>query len=127
MNIIKLLDNKFLQSLFPNGIDGDVLIGQIYLDVADQVLLSIHTSQSPDKPVAKWGDWDKDYNVIVINVLAQFISRVEVNNWQNIKKSPLFIYAKENGVYSLSSKGSDWDLTIDFKCLTFQRCDVYIK
>lgn len=127
MNIVELIENKFLYSLYPNGIDGNVLIGQVSLDIADQVMLSVHVSQIPDKVVAKWGEWGKDYNVIVINMLAQFISKVEVINWQNIDPSPLMIDVKENGIYSLSSKGSDWNIIIDFKSLTFQRCDVYIK
>ncbi|MCT2385939.1 immunity 50 family protein [Erwinia pyrifoliae] len=127
MNIVELMENKFIHSLYPHGIKGNVLIGQLSLDIADQVMLSVHTSQTPDKVVAKWGVWGKDYNVIVINVLAQFISKVEINNWQSIKPSPLVIDIKESGIYSLTSKGIDWDITIDFKSLTFQRCDVYIK
>ncbi|WP_168403554.1 hypothetical protein [Erwinia amylovora] len=127
MNIVELMENKFIHSLYPHGIEGNVLIGQLSLDIADQVMLSVHTSQTPDKVVAKWGVWGKDYNVIVINVLAQFISKVEINNWQSIKPSPLVIDVKESGIYSLTSKGIGWNITIDFESLTFQRCDVYIK
>jgi len=125
MNLVELVDNKFLKAIYPNGINGHILIGQISLDIADQVLLSIHVSQSPNKEVAKWGEWGKDYNVIVINVLAQFISKVEIINWQDVNHSLLEIVLKENGVYSISSRGSNWNITIDFKSLTFQRCDIY--
>ncbi|QEW30808.1 hypothetical protein D0N50_03520 [Erwinia billingiae] len=127
MNIVELMGNKFIHSLYPHGIEGNVLIGQVSLDIADQVMLSVHTCQTPDKVIAKWGVWGKDYNVIVINVLAQFISKVEINNWQSIKPSPLVIDVKEGDIYSLTSTGVDWNINIDFKSLTFQGCDVYIK
>lgn len=127
MNIIELIGNKFLLSLFPNGIKGNVLIGQLSFDLADRIVLGIHVDEPPDKMIAKWGEWGKDYNVIVINVLAQFISKAEIYNWQNVEPALLVIDDKGNGSYILRSEGSDWHIIIELKSLTFQRCDVYLK
>jgi hypothetical protein len=127
MNIIDLMENKFLHSLFPGGVVNNILIGQMSLDLAEQIMISIHVNQPPKNEVSKWGVWGKDYNIIVINALAQFISNVQIVNWQNVCPAPLNIYEKDNGVYQLSVKGDDWSIIVEMKSLTFQRCDVYIK
>lgn len=93
--------------------------------MAEQISLNLHVTQPPAKMVSKWGAWGKDYNIIVIKVLLQFISKVEINNWQNITPSSLIIGGKEEGIYSLKAKNDDWSVAIDFKAITFQRCDIY--
>ncbi|QCT21069.1 hypothetical protein FEM41_16160 [Jejubacter calystegiae] len=125
MNIIELIGNKFLLSLFPKGVEENVLIGQVSLDLADRIMLGIHITQPPANTVTKWGVWGKDYNVIVINVLAQFISKADIINWPSVQPAPLILENKDDGTYAITSKGDDWSITIELKALTFQRCDVY--
>ncbi|WP_026042481.1 Imm50 family immunity protein [Pantoea sp. A4] len=127
MNIVELSRNRFLDSLYPNGLGDNLLIGQVNLDFSDRVTLSIHTYEPPSKKVEKWGRWGEDYNVVVVNLLLQFITDCQLNNWQNITSSQVIIETRDNGVFSLTSQGENWSLNINFKAMTFQGCDVYIK
>ncbi|WP_338804931.1 hypothetical protein WDV76_07165 [Xenorhabdus griffiniae] len=125
MNIIEVINNKFLTSLFPEGLSDNILLGHIALDIADQISLNIHVTQKPKEEVPKWGVWGKDYNVIVIKVIGQFLRKIEIINWQKITPSEL-IFFKKDDVYSFKLKGEEWSVSIELETLTFQRCDVYI-
>ncbi|MDX7992681.1 hypothetical protein [Xenorhabdus littoralis] len=126
MNIIEVINNKFLTSLFPEGLTDNVLLGQIALDIADQVSLSIHVTQKPKEEVPKWGVWGKDYNVIVIEIIGQFLRKIEIINWQKITSSELIFFEK-NGSYVFKLKGDEWNVSLELEALTFQRCNVYIN
>ncbi|AWK42817.1 MULTISPECIES: hypothetical protein [Photorhabdus] len=126
MNIIEVINNKFLISLFPEGLKDDILLGQVGLDIADQVSLNIHVTQRPEKEVAKWGVWGKDYNVIVIKIIGQFLRKVEIVNWQKITSSEL-IFLEKGDFYSFNLKGDEWSVSLELEALTFQRCDIYSK
>ncbi|TDB42532.1 hypothetical protein [Photorhabdus khanii] len=126
MNIIEVINNKFLTSLFPEGLKDNILLGQIALDIADQISLNIHVTQKPEKEVSKWGVWGKDYNVIVIKIFGQFLRKVEIINCQKITSSEL-IFLKKDDFYSFNLKGNAWSVSLELEALTFQRCDIYRK
>jgi hypothetical protein len=126
MNFINNIGNKFLNELFPDGLNEKVLLGQLCLDLADQFSINIHVSQKPSKEIAKWGTWGKDYNVIVIKLIGQFLKKVNIVNWQNIDFCTLN-FSSTNEYISLNFDGDTWKVNLEFKTLTFQRCDVYLK
>jgi len=124
MNFIDSVGNKFLSSLFPEGINEHVLLGQLCLDFTDRLRMHIHVAQRPAREVDKWGLWGKNYNVIVIELIGQSIEKIEVHNWQNIDFCQLCFSYKE-GIYDLEFKGDSWWVSLAFKALIFQRCNVY--
>jgi len=69
MSIVKILNNKFLNRMYPSGDLGEVLIENIYLSF-DSVEFSIHTRNKPLFIPPKRGEWT-DNRVVVIKFLAQ--------------------------------------------------------
>ena len=126
MNFINSIHNKFLEQLFPKGLQEPVLLGQLGLDLADRVSINIHVTQKPAIEVNKWGVWGTDYNVIVIKLIGQFLSGVEIINWQCVDFCFLG-FSQEDEYIRLNFDGNLWSVKLGLKALTFQGCDVYIK
>lgn len=126
MNFISSLNSQFLKSLFPNGLEEPVLIGQLALDLSDQLTMHIHVTQKPAVEVNKWGVWGKDYNIIVIKVIGQFLNKTVITNWENVDFCFLD-FTQGNEFLCLKFCGESWCVDIEVKALTFQNCNVYIK
>jgi hypothetical protein len=125
MNIIDCIDgNLHLKTLFPNGIVGDILLGQIGFDVDGRISLNIHTRQKPAIEVAKWGKWGEQFNVIVVRLLGRGGDHVAIRNW---RKAEFKTYAigKNEDTFLISQHGEDWDIELTFSSLLFQGYDVY--
>jgi hypothetical protein len=127
MNIIDIISrNQFLRQLFPNGID-NFFIGQINLSIDNRVSFVLHSKDKPSIETPKWGQWDKDYNIITIELIGQFIKKVNVNNWQNNQCDPSSCEIfQENDSYTIIFQGNNWDVEIELQSLTFQRSSTYI-
>ena len=126
MNIINCFEeNPFFSSLFPYGLTDEVLIGQLGLDVGGLFRLNIHTMQQPNKEVAKWGVYGKDYDVVVIKFIGSNFSNIHTRNWKNITYAQL-ICTVENETIKLRCCGDDWEFSACFENLSFQGCSTYI-
>lgn len=127
MNILDIISrNQFLRQLFPNGIN-DFFIGQLNLSIDDRVSFVLHSKVKPNIEIPKWGQWGKDYNIITIEIIGQFIRKINVNNWQN-NQCELSSYEVSQGddSYSIIFKGNNWTIEIELQSLTFQRSSTYI-
>ena len=102
------------------------MIGQLTLDLSDQITMNLHVTQKPAVEINKWGVWSKDYNIIVIKTLGQCLNKIDVINWKNVDFS-LLNFTKKNEFLSLHFSGDDWSVDLEVKAFTFQKCDVYIK
>ncbi|KFK96511.1 MULTISPECIES: hypothetical protein [unclassified Serratia (in: enterobacteria)] len=126
MNFINCIHNKFLEQLFPKGLQEPVLLGQLGLDLADRASINIHVTQKPAIEINKWGVWGEDYNIIVIKLIGQFLSKIDVINWQCVDFCFLE-FSQEDDIIQLNFNGNAWSVKIELRSLTFQGCDVYIK
>lgn len=126
MNIIDCIArNKFLKDLFPDGLQGDILIGHFGIDIGDRFSLVLHTKQRPNKEIVKWGVWGKDYDVITINLLGTGVDAVEIINWRGMKFGQVKCELIAQKVH-LSSEGCYWRFAISYESVIFQGCNVYI-
>jgi hypothetical protein len=127
MNILDIISrNQFLRQLFPNGID-DFFIGQLSLSIDNRVNFVLHSKNKPNIEIPKWGQWGKDYNIIAIEIIGQFIKKVNVNNWQNNHCEPSSCEISQgNDSYTIIFKGNNWNVEIELQSLTFQRSSTYI-
>lgn len=125
MNIIDLIGrNPFLDKLFPEGLAGDVLLGQLSFSVG-RMALNIHTQQKPAVEVEKWGKWGTNYNVIVLELLGNGGKYVHIENWWHADFAPANLI-QENGISMLIQRGDNWSIKIDVDNLGFQRGSTYI-
>jgi hypothetical protein len=127
MNIIDAVsENLFLKKLFPQGLQNEVLLGQIGFDLGGRLSLNIHTRQKPAIEIVKWGTWGVDYNAIVIELLGLCSGSVSLENWENVDFASLSIsYNEKNGKYLIHQEGEIWSVIIEFDVLIFQRCKIY--
>ncbi|WP_332405583.1 hypothetical protein [Vibrio metschnikovii] len=69
MNIFYLIQpNPFLSSIYPNGIVGEILVGNIEFTSGGHVFLTIHTKNCPQKEVKKWGEFGNNYNTVSLKL-----------------------------------------------------------
>ena len=125
MNIIKLVNNKYLSSIYPDGLTGKVLLGQIGLDIGGRIYLNIHTQQEPAIRNSKWGDWGDKYNVIVIKISGRSSGLAKIENWERADYCDLTVTA-ENDHIVISQSGPDWSLELSIKDLLLQGFETYI-
>jgi hypothetical protein len=84
MNLTDIAGNNFfLNKIYPNGLHGDVLIGQINLDLGGRFGLNIHTKTRPFQEVEKWGKWGESYDVLVIKFLGGGLKNISAIEWIN--------------------------------------------
>jgi len=121
-----LHNNQFLLRLFPQGIN-EFSFGRIELRTDNRVYFDIHTMIKPSMSISKWGEWGKDYNVLVIKVLAQFIQDVKVEDFQNnLMSSCQFRLDEVDGKYSLNFFEEDWNVKLHASAYTFLECSTYL-
>ena len=132
MNIINLVyHNTFLRELFPEGLEPNVLIGQIDLDRCGRLSLSIHTRQKPSKEIKKWGVWGKEYDVISIHLYGTALGTICLENWEradygSISLSHDQIADEQNpDIFTLQYYGESWNVKIQSQGLSFDRCSVH--
>ncbi|NQS85763.1 hypothetical protein HO175_10480 [Pantoea allii] len=127
MNLIDLISyNNFLKKIFPDGIESNVLIGKLSLELGGRLVLNIHTKQKPAFEIAKWGKWGVDYNVIVIHALGGKGDIVNIKKWSKIEYAHLSIN-KNGSVYDLQQTGLHHELFFSVDVLTFQNCTTYLE
>jgi hypothetical protein len=118
--------NHFLKELFPNGLEYPVLLGKIELQTDDRVILHLHTIQKPHKEIPKWGKWGDSYNTIVIEIIGQFIKKIDIVNWQNVQFCVPKI-SNIDGIINLLFKKPDstesfFCIDIQLESFIFQEC-----
>lgn len=97
MNIIDCITrNEFLKKLYPNGLPNKLIVGRVELFNEDRIYLHLEIDQKPDIDVAKWGAWNKDYNVVSIELICQFIESIDVVNWTGTRDYFDFSFSKNN-------------------------------
>ncbi|UOD32154.1 hypothetical protein INH39_11060 [Massilia violaceinigra] len=126
MNIFDFITtNLFLSNLFPQGLEGDVLLGQLSFSVKGQMALNIHTQQKPAIETAKWGTWGEDYNVIVLQLSGHGGRYLHMENWWHADFAPVN-RIEENGIWMLTQRGDNWSIKMDLDDLILQRCSTYL-
>lgn len=128
MNLLDIIErNHFLKQLYPNGIS-DLFIGRIDLNCFDRSSIALHLLKKPKLEVKKWGDWNIDYNVVVVDLLMTSIKKININEWQNnqMQISEISIENKNNEVKRLLFKTSSWSAEFEFEFMTYQSASVYL-
>lgn len=119
-------EHKFLGKIFPKGISQEnVLVSELCIKISGDVLLSINTRDEPNIAVDKWGTWNKDYNVVVINILFSGGDSVSVTEWRKAGWGYFNIADKEDRKILRFFLG-ECSITMDYDCLLFQNCDRYL-
>ena len=132
MNIVNLIyHNSFLNELFPNGLEPNVLIGQVDLDRCGRLRLDLHTRQKPSKEIKKWGIWGEDYDVIVIHLHGTALGETHLENWEKADYGRISLShdrianEQEPDVFTLLYSGESWYVKIQSQGLSFDRCSVH--
>lgn len=119
--------NVFLKQLYPKGFE-KFCIGQLNLKERG-INLQLHVFDKPFIEVQKWGVWDNNYNVVVIELSDNSIQKLNICNWQNCNMDLCLceIQEHDNHVIHLLFKGDDWQIELETEFgLIFQRCGTYI-
>jgi len=119
MDITRMVDNVFLTKLFPDGLTDPVCLGQILFGLQGRFYLNlnIHIKQKPSIEVDKWGEWGKDYNVIVIR-LNGTCKDSAIKNWGNADYAPISIDTRGDTLV-ISQTGFDWSIELICCCSGF--------
>ena len=126
MNIFDaIVPNPFLNSIYPNGLMNDILIGQIEFDSGGHVWLTIHTKESPYKIIKKWGIFGKDYNIVVIKLSICDLKRITVSGWSMADFFPVEI-EKKGDIFVIRQSSGKYDFEVQAAFLNFKNCSVYV-
>jgi hypothetical protein len=126
MNIFDFVaTNPFLSKLFPEGLEGDVLLGQLSFSVGGLMAVNIHTQQKPAIETAKWGTWGENYNVIVLELSGYGGKYLHIENWWHADFAPVN-RIEENGMPMLTQQGDNWSIKMDVDDVILQRCSTYL-
>ncbi|MBP2194594.1 hypothetical protein [Pantoea cypripedii] len=127
MNILDLVEsNPFLKSLYPNGITGDLLIGDVTFGSGGHIGLTIHTKEKPCVETKKWGVWGKDYNVVSIKLNACNPGDVVVSNWYCADFMPASIEKGEESLFVFSQESGSFSFKLNVEFFSFQGCSAYL-
>jgi len=108
MIFLDYINNSFfLKRIFPEGLVGIILIGQVRFDVEGRFSINLHTMQKPSIEIAKWGIHGQDYDVIVIKLFGSNATDVSIKNWRNISYAHFFV-TQEDGRLNLRASERDW-------------------
>lgn len=120
-------NNQFLKTLFPDGIK-QLSLGNLEL-LQDSVKIAIHANLKPHKGTTKWGEWGKDYNVVVIHLSVQFLHSCQVKDWQKNLEYEIceFDFRINNDLKEMKFFGQDWKAIVVRKSLIFQKYSSYFR
>lgn len=119
--------NDFLKSLYPNGIDGDILVGLINFDIGNKVDFSLHTRIMPDKPIKKWGEQGVSYNTIVFHFTSNLLKEARVLNPNLFKGCDISFCAEKSRDVVVKAAGENWEFFVKAGGILFDRCTVYMN
>ena len=126
MKLTEIINNEFINRMYPDGDLGVTHLGQLFLDI-DKITIGLHIQKEPKIKVKKWGAWGKDYNMIVIEVTCSLIQRLNIENWSSFDVCSVSCsYDENNMTYGLKLTSNDWNVSIRTKAISFQKCSVYI-
>ncbi|MBF7142703.1 MULTISPECIES: hypothetical protein [Pseudomonas] len=126
MNLLDILDHKhFLVNLFPEGLDKNLMIGQVNFDFLGNTTVSLHTRQQPAIEVKKWGRWGVRYNVIVVKISSSIVKKFSAKNISGALYAKVDVQQVENGI-RLTQRADDWSFDLVCGYLMFDSCSVYL-
>lgn len=126
MNLLDILDCKhFLANLFPEGLDKNLMIGQVNLNFLGNSTVSLHTRQQPAIEVKKWGKWGEAYNVIVVKISSVTVKEFSVKNISGALYASVDVQQVDNG-FRLTQRADDWSFDLVCGYLMFDSCSVYL-
>lgn len=126
MNLLDILDHKhFLVNLFPEGLDKNLMIGQVSFDFLGNSTVSLHTRQRPAIEVKKWGKWGEAYNVIVVKISSARVKEFSAKNISDALYAGVDVQQVENG-FRLVQRTDDWSFDLVCGYLMFDSCSVYL-
>lgn len=128
MNLIDIIyPNPFLQSLFPQGLANELLVGKVEFDSSGHSWLTIHTKQSNHANVKKWGEYSKDYNTIAIKLSICNLKSFSVVKWFNAGYLPVEIIKNNDEGYIFRQEGEVFKIEIEAEFFSFHSCDTYLN
>ena len=128
MNILDLIrNNQFLKKMYPQGIS-DFFVGNIVLGIDNSITIALHTKEKPSIEIAKWGKWDVNYNIVVVEFSSFLPKNISITNWESIDKSPhkLIISEVTTNNYEVTITNSTMKIIIETDKFLFQKCETYI-
>ncbi|MCD5362662.1 immunity 50 family protein [Chromobacterium aquaticum] len=121
----RIARNTFLLDLFPSGLEQPLFLGQISLDVGGRLSFKLHTRQRPAMEVRKWGQWERDYNTIVIKLFAHAGADIRISNWREARYCALQLEV-DGETLRLKQASGAFSLELALSHLLFQECSVYM-
>lgn len=127
MNLFDVvLPHPHLQSLYPEGINGDILIGRVEFSSSGHIFLTLHTKERPSKEIAKWGSYGRDFNTVSITLSVCNAESVYISGWYMTGFVPIDI-EQQKDIFVIRQCNGNCKIEIKAEFLVFQSCSVYLS
>ena len=127
MNILNCTyPNPFINKLYPDGLFGDIYIGNVIFSSNNDIYIDIHTQMKPAIETKKMGIFGLNYNIIVIRLSAVKHKNIIISNWGRQDFLPLKITEEDDGFF-LEQKKDEFVFQIKAKSFLFGNLSVYLK
>ncbi|MBF7143648.1 MULTISPECIES: hypothetical protein [Pseudomonas] len=126
MNLFDVISYKeFLVKVFPKGLSGDVLVGQIGITPFSDTKITVHTRQQPEIEIKKWGKWGETFNTVAIVLGSGTVKGLLVKNIYKASYAALDVQKVERG-FRLKQMSGEWEIDFTVEDLVFDKCMVYM-
>ena len=118
--------HDFLGKIFPGGICmKNILLSNICIKISGGAVISLHTKDKPKTDVKKWGEWGRNYNTLVINLLLVGVNNFCIDGWDELDWGCVKGY-KEGNTKKLFFNSGKCVVRISYSEIIFQGCDRYL-
>lgn len=126
MNILDHINNQFVSSIYASVNVERSNVGFFSIDNSGYLTIDLHLRDKPLKDIRKWGEWNKDYNVVVIKLILEGIQNLQCDNINDLTNLMMDDCFCEGQIFTLIFKGNNQILKIEYTSSTFQGCSKYL-
>ena len=96
MNIIDIIErNHFVKQLYPDSISNMAVVS--FSTDLTNFILKVRTDVKPAITIAKWGEWQTDYDAIEIELRNNYIKDISCSDWWNNTKHDCMVDIQDVG------------------------------
>lgn len=125
MNIDKIDNNVFLKKVFPAGLTETILLGKFSIDLSGYCNIDFHVRQEPKIKLNKFGNWNEDFNIVVLKLKGKIYGSILINKWLNNDFVEL-IFEEFDDYFVMRAEKNDFKFYVELEGLIFQELSAYI-
>jgi len=112
-------NNNFLNKLFPEGLSEKIGLIRLNIGPDNKASFCLEVTKKPSIEVKKWGEWGKDYNVILLYFYGE-ISDIMVDRFGLFRGCNLKVSGSD-GLYTTIFYGENVHVEIEFKDIFYEK------